>query len=49
MSEIVQNFVAGAIGLIMLYLIATNYKGMTAIMKEGGSSSVNLIKALQGR
>ena len=49
MSEIAQNFVAGAIGLIMLYLVANNYQGMTAIMKEGGASSVSLIKALQGR
>ena len=49
MSGLANQFIAGAIGLIMLYLVATNYKGMTAVMKQGGSSSVSLIKALQGR
>lgn len=49
MSGLVNQFIAGAIGLIMIYLVATNYKGMTAVMKQGGSSSVSLIKALQGR
>jgi hypothetical protein len=48
-STLANQFIAGSIGLIMVYLVATNYKGMTAVMKQGGSSSVSLIKALQGR
>ena len=35
--------------LIFLFLVVTNYKGMTAVMKQGGSSTVSLVKALQGR
>jgi hypothetical protein len=35
--------------LIMVYLIVVNYKGFTAVMKQGGSSTVSLVKALQGR
>jgi hypothetical protein len=35
--------------LIMLFLIVTNYQGFTAVMKQGGTSTVSLVKALQGR
>lgn len=35
--------------LILAFLILTNYKGMTAVMKQGGTSTINLVKALQGR
>ena len=35
--------------LIMVFLVVTNYKGMTAVMKQGGTSTVSLVKALQGR
>ena len=35
--------------LILVFLVATNYKGMTAVMKQGGTSTVSLVKALQGR
>jgi hypothetical protein len=35
--------------LIMVFLVATNYKGLTEIMKQGGASGVPIIKALQGR
>jgi DNA-binding phage protein len=49
MSGLANQFIAGSVGLIFLYLVVTNYKGMTAVMKQGGSSSVSLIKALQGR
>jgi hypothetical protein len=35
--------------LIFLYLVVVNYKGFTAIMTQGGASTVTLVKALQGR
>lgn len=35
--------------LILLFLIVTNFKGFTAVMKQGGASTVSLVKALQGR
>lgn len=35
--------------LIMIFLVVTNYKGFTAIMKQGGTSTVSLVKVLQGR
>jgi hypothetical protein len=49
MGGIVSNVVYFMFVLIMVFLIATNYKGMTAIMKQGGTSTVSLVKALQGR
>jgi hypothetical protein len=49
MGGIVSNVVYFMFVLIMIFLIATNYKGMTAIMKQGGTSTVSLVKALQGR
>jgi hypothetical protein len=49
MGGLVSNVAYFMFVLIMLFLIVTNYKGMTAVMKQGGSSTVSLVKALQGR
>jgi hypothetical protein len=49
MGGIVSNAIYFMFVLIMLFLIVTNYKGMTAVMKQGGTSTVSLVKALQGR
>jgi hypothetical protein len=49
MSGVVSNVTYFMFVLIMLFLIVTNYKGMTAVMKQGGTSTVSLVKALQGR
>lgn len=46
---IVSNIAYSMFILILVFLIVTNYKGMTAVMKQGGSSTVSLVKALQGR
>lgn len=35
--------------LIFLYLVVRNSKGFAAVMKQGGSTTVSLVKALQGR
>ena len=35
--------------LILAFLVFTNYKGLTAIMKQGGSSLSQVSKTLQGR
>jgi DNA-binding phage protein len=48
-SGLVSNVVYFMFLLIMLFLVVTNYKGMTAVMKQGGTSTVSLVKALQGR
>lgn len=49
MGTLISNFMASAFLLIMAYLIFVNYKGFTAAMKESGSTTVNIVKALQGR
>lgn len=36
-------------GLIALYLIVSNATGSGALLKNGSSGSVSIIKALQGR
>jgi hypothetical protein len=46
---LVSNIAYSMFLLIMLFLVVTNYTGMTAVMKQGGTSTVNLVKALQGR
>ena len=35
--------------LILTFLVVTNYKGLSAIMKQGGSSLSQVSKTLQGR
>jgi DNA-binding phage protein len=49
MGGIVSDVVYSMFVLILLFLVVTNYKGMTAVMKQGGTSTVSLVKALQGR
>jgi len=46
---IVSSIAYSMFVLIFLYLVVVNYKGFTAVMKQGGSSTVGLVKALQGR
>jgi hypothetical protein len=46
---IVSNAIYFMYVLIFLFLVVTNYKGFTTIMKQGGASTVSLVKALQGR
>lgn len=36
-------------GLILVYLLVEHYSGAGDLFKTGGSASVSLIKALQGR
>ena len=48
-SGLVSNVTYFMFMLIMVFLVLTNYKGMTAVMKQGGTSTVSLVKALQGR
>jgi hypothetical protein len=49
MGGIVSSTIYFMFVLILVFLIVTNYKGMTAVMKQGGSSTVSLVKSLQGR
>lgn len=49
MSGIVSNVAYFMFVLIFVFLVVTNYKGFTAVMKQSGSSTVGLVKALQGR
>jgi hypothetical protein len=48
-SGLVSNIVASMAFLILVFLVVTNYKGLTAMMSAGGPQVVNLVKALQGR
>jgi hypothetical protein len=49
MSSIVSQITAGIFLAIMTFLIITNYKGMTEIMKQGGTTISQVSKTLQGR
>jgi hypothetical protein len=46
---VVSNVVYGTFLMILTFLILTNYKGLTAIMKQGGSTVTQVSKTLQGR
>lgn len=46
---LVSNIAYSMFILILTYLIVVNYKGFTAVMKQGGASTVAITKALQGR
>lgn len=46
---VVSSVIYAMFVLILVFLVVTNYKGMTAVMKQGGTSTVSLVKALQGR
>ena len=49
MSSIASQITAGIFLAIMTFLIITNYKGMTAIMQQGGTTITQVSKTLQGR
>lgn len=46
---LVSNIVAAMMFLILVYLVAKNSAGFSAIMKAGGPQVVSLVKTLQGR
>lgn len=46
---LVSGIVYSMFVLILIYLVARNYKGFVEIMKAGGPQTVSLVKALQGR
>jgi len=46
---IVSNVAYSIFLLILVFLIVTNYKGMTEIMKQGGTTLSQVSKTLQGR
>lgn len=48
--EGIASHVAGFIFLLILtFLIVTNYRGMVAIMSQGGTTVSGVSKTLQGR
>jgi hypothetical protein len=49
MTGIFSNVAYSMFVLIFLYLVVRNYKGFSAVMKQSGSTTVSLVKALQGR
>jgi len=49
MGVIASDVVAGIIMLILTFLVLTNYKGLTEIMKQGGTTVSQVSKTLQGR
>lgn len=46
---VVSNVVYGIFLMILVFLIVTNYKGLVAIMKQGGTTVSQVSKTLQGR
>jgi len=49
MGGIVSNVFYFMFVLILTFLFVTNYKGFTEIMKQGGTTTVSIVKSLQGR
>lgn len=49
MTGIFSNIAASMFILIFLYLVVKNSKGFAAVMKQGGSTTVSVVKSLQGR
>ena len=49
MSSLASQITAGIFLAIMTFLVVTNYKGMTEIMKQGGSTISQVSTTLQGR
>jgi len=48
MSGLVSSAIYFMFVLIFIFLVVTNWKGFTEIMKQGGSSTVDIVKSLQG-
>lgn len=46
---IVSNVAYSIFLLILTFLLVTNWKGLTEIMKQGGLTAVPVFKTLQGR
>jgi hypothetical protein len=44
-----SDVVAGIVMLILVFLVLTNFKGLTEIMKQGGTTVSQVSKTLQGR
>lgn len=49
MTGIFSDIAASMFILIFLFLVVTNYKGFTEVMKQSGTSTIGIVKALQGR
>jgi hypothetical protein len=49
MTGMFSNIAYSMFILIFLYLVVRNSKGFTAVMKQSGSTTVGIVKALQGR
>jgi len=49
MGVLASDVIAGIFGAIMLFLVLTNFTGLTAIMKQGGTTVSQVSKTLQGR
>jgi preprotein translocase subunit SecD len=48
-SKVVQQFIAGAFGLIAVFLILAHYTGAGRVIGALGSNSALVFKTLQGR
>lgn len=49
MGGMFSNIAYSMFILIFLYLVVRNSSGFSAVMKQGGTTTVSLVKALQGR
>jgi hypothetical protein len=49
MDGIVSHVAGSIFLLILVFLIVTNYRGMVAIMSQGGTTLNTVTKTLQGR
>lgn len=45
----IQDVVASMFILILVYLVATNWRGTSALITSGGSAVIGLTRTLQGR
>lgn len=49
MKATVTQFIAGAFGLIALFLVLAHYTGFSQVLTSGATGTTNVITALQGR
>lgn len=49
MGDLANHAIGSIFLLILVFLIVKNYQGFTAIMKQGGATTSDVSKTLQGR
>ena len=49
MNRSIELFIRVILTLVFVYLVVTNWRGATSLIRQSGSSTAGVIKTLQGR